>query len=111
MDVTPVGNQTQALPVVPDTASPKWLVENREIIRSVQSIDAAELFGDGHELTFTLDQATKRPVVRVVNRQTHEVLWQAPPEYVLRVAAVLGRQDGFAESTHPPADAFTGYGS
>ena len=48
------------------TASPKWLVENRELIRSVKSIDASELFGEGSELTFALDRETKRPVVRVV---------------------------------------------
>ena len=66
---------------MPDTANPKWLVENRELIRSVKGIDASELFGEGSELTFALDRDTKRPVVRVVNQQTGEVLWQAPPEY------------------------------
>ncbi len=90
MDVPPVGNQGQALPVVPEAASPKWLVENRELIRSVQGINASELFGEGHELTFALDPDTKRPVVRVVDQATREVIWQTPPEYLLRIAAVLG---------------------
>lgn len=89
MEITTVGYPGQVLPVAPDTANPKWLVENRELIRSVQSIDASEMFGEGHELTFALDPDTKRPVVRVVNQQTHEILWQAPPEYLLRLAAAM----------------------
>ena len=92
MDVAPVNNPAQALPVVPDPANPKWLVENREMIRSVKSINASELFGEGSELTFAMDRETKRPVVRVVNRQTGEVLWQAPPEYMLRLAQTLNPQ-------------------
>jgi hypothetical protein len=91
MDVTSVSNSGQALPVAPDTtgpAGPKWLAENRDLIRSVQGIDASELFGDGRELTFAMDPDTKRPVVRVVDQQTQEVVWQSPPEYLLRMAAL-----------------------
>ena len=89
MDITTVGSWGQALPAAPEAANPKWLVENRELIRSVQSIDASEMFGEGRELTFALDPDTKRPVVRVVNQQTREILWQAPPEYLLRLAATM----------------------
>ena len=94
MDVPPASNQGQALPAVPDTANPSWLVENRELIRSIKAIDAPELFGEGNELTFALDRDTKRPVVRVVNQQTGEVLWQAPPEYILKLAQSLGQHSG-----------------
>jgi uncharacterized FlaG/YvyC family protein len=94
MDVTPVRDPGQALPTVPDTANPKWLVENRELIRSIKAIDATELFGEQSELTFAVDRDTKRPVVRVVNRQTGEVLWQTPPEYMLKLAQILGAQRG-----------------
>jgi len=89
MDVAPVSNPGQVLAATPDTASPNWLVENRELIRSVKSVNASELFGEGNELTFALDRDTKRPVVRVVDPQTGEVLWQAPPEYILRLAQAL----------------------
>jgi hypothetical protein len=88
MDVAPVGNPGQAIPAVPDPANPTWLAENRELIRSVKAIDAPELFGEGNELSFALDRDTQRPVVRVVNQQTGEVLWQAPPEYMLKMAQV-----------------------
>jgi uncharacterized FlaG/YvyC family protein len=94
MDVAPIGNPGQAAPVAADNAGAQWLVENRELIRSVKSIDAAELFGQGRELSFALDRETKRPVVRVVDQQTGEVLWQAPPEYMLRLAKSLGAHAG-----------------
>ena len=94
MDIAPLGIPAQNVPAVPDAANPQWLVENRELIRSVKSIDAAELFGEGRELTFALDRDTKRPVVRVVDQQTGEVLWQSPPEYMLRLAQTLGQRPG-----------------
>ena len=94
MDVPSVSQPGQALPAVPGTANPNWLVENRELIRSVKSINASELFGEDSELSFALDRETRRPVVRVLNRQTQEVLWQAPPEYLLQVAQILGSPHG-----------------
>jgi uncharacterized FlaG/YvyC family protein len=42
------------------------------------------LFGHDNELTFVLDRASRRAVVRIVNRDTHEVIQQIPAEYVLR---------------------------
>lgn len=94
MDLSPIGNPAQVLPVTADPANSAWLADNRELIRSIKSIDAAELFGEGHELAFARDQETKRAVVRVVDQQTGEVLWQAPPEYMLRLAAALGHTYG-----------------
>jgi len=93
MDVASVTQTGPVLPAVPDS-SPNWLAENRELIQSVKSIDASGLFGEGSELSFTMDQETKQPVVRVIDRETHEVLWQAPPEYLLRVAEFLSAPDG-----------------
>jgi uncharacterized FlaG/YvyC family protein len=94
MDVAPVSSPQQLLAAVPGTASPNWLAENRDLIRSVKSIDASALFGEGSELTFALDRDTKRPVVRVVNQQTGEILWQSPPEYMLRLAQTMSRPGG-----------------
>jgi uncharacterized FlaG/YvyC family protein len=94
MDVASVSPPGQSLPAVPDTANQNWLTENRELIRTVKSIDASSLFGDGSELSFAMDPESRRPVIRVIDRQTREVLWQAPPEYMLRVAEVLGKNAG-----------------
>ena len=94
MDVASVSHPGQVAPAAPDGSSPNWLLQNKELIRTVKNIDAAGVFGDGNELTFGMDEDTKRPVIRVIDRQTNEVLWQAPPEYVLRLAEILGKPSG-----------------
>jgi flagellar protein FlaG len=63
--------------------------QNREVIRAVKALNGAEMFGDENELTFQLDAATRRMVVRLVNRKTSEVVSQIPQEYVLRLAEGL----------------------
>jgi uncharacterized FlaG/YvyC family protein len=37
-------------------------------------------------MTFVMDRQTKRPVVRIVDKRTNEVIQQIPAEYVLRMA-------------------------
>ncbi|MGD0364047.1 MAG: flagellar protein FlaG [Bryobacteraceae bacterium] len=103
MDVNPVANPGQALPAMQGAAGANWLVANREMIRAVMSIDASALFGGGTELTFALDRETKHPVVRIVNPQTGDVLWEAPPEYLLRLARSLGHGSD-AGAPQVPAD-------
>ena len=47
------------------------------------------MFGHDDELVFQKDQRTQRMLIRVVNRETREVVSQLPPEYVLRLAEDL----------------------
>jgi len=94
MNITSVSQSGQVLPAVPETQNANWLVENRELIRTVKGIEASGLFGEDRELTFARDQETQRPVVRIVNRQTRQVLMQLPPDYVLRLARALGDAPG-----------------
>ncbi len=63
--------------------------EQRELIRAVKALNAAEYFDHNSELTFVLDRQTRRPVVRIVDKNTNEVIRQIPPEYVLRLAEDL----------------------
>jgi flagellar protein FlaG len=76
---------TAAAPV----ASAEKLPQQRELIQAVKAVNVAELFGQNSELTFVLDHETHRPLVRLVDRNTNEVIRQIPPEYVLRIAAEL----------------------
>ena len=77
-DPVAVPTGAAALPPVP--------VEQRALIRAVRAVNAAELFGQENELTFILDRETHRAVVRIVNRDTGEVVQQIPDEHVLRMA-------------------------
>jgi uncharacterized FlaG/YvyC family protein len=67
--------------------------ENRQVIQAVRAVNASdkldERLGDHNELTFSLDRRTRRPVITIVNRRTHEVIQQIPNEDVLRLAENL----------------------
>jgi flagellar protein FlaG len=84
--------------VAPVTSSPmpvERLQENRELIRAVKAVNAAEYFDQNSELTFKLDKG--RPIVRLIDKNTKEVIRQIPPEYVLRLSDDLKsptRMDG-----------------
>jgi uncharacterized FlaG/YvyC family protein len=91
MDITKVQNTQLAAPVV-ETVSAGRMAENRELIQAVRTVNSAEVFGRENELTFLLDRETHRPVLRIVDRKTNEVIRQVPPEYVLRMAKDIRQQ-------------------
>ena len=62
---------------------------NREVIQAVRAVNASDKLGDRNELTYSLDRRTRRPVVKIVNRNTNEVVQQIPNEEVLRLAENL----------------------
>jgi flagellar protein FlaG len=64
--------------------------ERRELVKAIKAINATEFFGENHELTFVMDRETHRPIMRIVDRQTREVIQQLPPEYALRLAKEIG---------------------
>jgi len=57
--------------------------ENRHIIQAVRAINASANLGDRNELVFSLDQQTRRPIIKIVNRTTNELVRQIPNEEVL----------------------------
>ncbi|HEX4594829.1 MAG TPA: flagellar protein FlaG [Bryobacteraceae bacterium] len=59
--------------------------QRRQLIRASRSVNESGLLGR-NQLVFLIDRATHRPVIRVEDRETHEVILQLPPEYVLRLA-------------------------
>jgi len=62
--------------------------ENRQVVQAVRAVNASGKLGVS-DLTFSLDRYTRRPVVKLVNRQTNEVVAQIPNERVLRIAEEL----------------------
>lgn len=60
--------------------------QRRELVKAVKALNQTELFGENNELTFILDRNTHRPLMRLVDRKTREVIRQIPPESVLRMA-------------------------
>lgn len=60
--------------------------ENREIIQAVRLVGAHANLGSDNEMTFFLDRKTRQPVIKIVNRQTGEVVEQIPNARILRLA-------------------------
>ena len=89
MDIRFPQNQQGALPIHTEPARMNQLAEQRELIQAVRTVNAAELMGQDNELSFLMDRETQRPVLRIVNRKTNEVIRQIPPEYVLEIARDL----------------------
>jgi flagellar protein FlaG len=88
MDIAPLQSTAPvAAPAnVPDAQT---AARNREVIQAVKAVNGAELFGSGSELSFSVDRSTQRPVIKVVDRKTGDIIQQIPPEYVLRMAQAL----------------------
>jgi len=62
-----------------------------QIIHAVRQLNKAEFMGDSHELKFMRDEETQRPVVKIVNRETGEVIDEVPPQNILHMLADLDK--------------------
>lgn len=60
--------------------------ENKEVIKAVRAANKSELFGDNNEATFIFDSKSRKPIVRIVNKQTREVVREIPAAYLQRLA-------------------------
>jgi uncharacterized FlaG/YvyC family protein len=87
MEINSVNRGTEAVPAVAVTVPTDRAAQNRDVVQAVKALNATEMFGQDNELLFQRDSLTKRMVVRVINRQTKDVVSQIPPEYVLCLAA------------------------
>lgn len=68
------------------------IAERRDLVRAVKAINATELFGENYELTFVFDRHSKRTLIRIIDRETKEVIRQLPTEYALRIASQLSAE-------------------
>lgn len=93
MEVGALQKDAQNLPVAPVSTPPEIAAQNRELIQAVRSVNATQQFGMDSQLTFTMDRHTLRPVIKVVNSKTKEVIQQIPPEYVLELAKRAASSD------------------
>ena len=92
MEISPARSSAPVMAAAPfEIEKPQ---EQREIVHAVRALNKAELFGQNNELTFIIDRETRRPLVRIINRKTNEIVRQIPPEYALRMAEDM-RREGF----------------
>ena len=86
MDISSVNPNIHGLGGNPAGNTPEKLSDHKELIQAVKALNATELFGQNNELTFVINRDTHRPVMRIINRKTKEVIQQVPPEYIIRLA-------------------------
>jgi flagellar protein FlaG len=60
---------------------------SRAASSAVRQLNSAGYAGEGREVTFSLDPATRIPVIKVIDSSTKEVIRQLPQEYLLEIAA------------------------
>lgn len=66
--------------------------ERQRTVHAIRALNAATMFGENRELTFTLDRSTHRMVIHVIDRDTHETVMQLPPDYILSLWASLQKK-------------------
>jgi uncharacterized FlaG/YvyC family protein len=88
MNISSINSLASHLTGATQTAQPvqPQSEEQKALLRAVKTVNAAQLFGQDNEITFIIDRALKIAVVRVVNKNTGEVVEQIPTEQVLKMA-------------------------
>ena len=70
------------------TLTAEQSAERRQLVQAVRAVNESRALGR-NQLIFMVDSHTRRPIIRVEDRETHELVLQIPPEYVLRLAQDL----------------------
>jgi uncharacterized FlaG/YvyC family protein len=70
------------------TVPPEEAAQRRQVVQAAKSINASGTLGE-NQLVFAVDPDTHRIIMRVENRNTHEIVLQIPPETVLQMADQL----------------------
>ena len=83
--ITPTPKPSQA----PATGSHEGRQATLAVAKAVQKLNAATFAGEGREITFSINPETRRPIIKVVNIDTREVVAQWPTDYLLQQAENL----------------------
>jgi uncharacterized FlaG/YvyC family protein len=87
MDTSSVNNlASAAIASAGYSQPPPATADQRALIQAVKAVNSTELFGSENELTFVRDRATNLAAVRIINKDTGDVVAQIPPEVVLQIA-------------------------
>ena len=57
------------------------------VVTAVRKVNDSGYLGDGKEITFSFDRASRQPVIKIVDSQSGEVIDQWPSDYLLQIAA------------------------
>jgi len=100
MDISAVTTADVASPQSTGVSS-QDIAQRRQLLQAGKAVNESGLLG-GNQIVFSVDSQTHRPVIRIEDPETHEVVLQIPPEYLLRLAQDLGNS---SETSSDSADA------
>lgn len=75
------------------SVAPQQAAQRQQLIKAADAINVSQALGASNELVFVFDRNTHRPIMRVVDRKTNDVVMQLPPEYVLQLAAEVQAEE------------------
>jgi FlaG protein len=86
------GDSTLPLaPIMAQHTTPRELMESERVVRAVEYLSRAGLLPGGNRpnpsFEMGIDPATKKNVIKVLDKDTREVIYQIPPAEALRMAA------------------------
>ena len=70
----------------PSPITPEARAFNVSVTAAVGKLNSANYAGTGREVSFSIDPASRQPVIRVIDSDTKEVVTQIPAKYVLDLA-------------------------
>ena len=98
MDVTPLYTALHGpASATPTSLSGELQAENRQLIQAVHAANAAELFGENSELTFTLDRASGKVVIRLVDRKNRKETRRISADELFSLIECAGSADSAME--------------
>jgi uncharacterized FlaG/YvyC family protein len=87
MDISSIKPGSYVPQVTP--LQPEQAAQRRQLMQAIKSVNQSGLMGQ-NELVFLMDRQSHRSIIRVEDKETHEVIFQVPPQYVLNLAQQLG---------------------
>ncbi len=91
MDITQFGSLWPGASAADRNGNIGATTQNRQWAEAVRYLNQHHLAGSGRELTLSIDDQTRQPVIRVVDSVTKAVLEQMPTEDALRLAQYFSR--------------------
>ena len=88
-EIQGLGSQSPAAREGQQGANPEKAAKNRELLKAIRAINVDGGVGPSSELHFAFDRETGRPLIRIVDRVTNEIITQVPSEVTLRAAKIL----------------------
>lgn len=79
----------------PQAELQQQLHEHRELVQAIQFLNRSadvQVLGGNNRFQYEIDSATRMPVVKVIQTETEDVIYQLPPDYVVELAREARRR-------------------